>query len=394
MRLALFTDTFLPQSNGVSRALERLVAETEARGGEARVFTVSDPRIEPSRRDAVCRVPSVRWPFHPDLRVALPQIEPLTRMMQDFRPDLVHAATPFGLGLAGLRVARSLGVPLVTSYHTNFNFHLRASGLRALAYPGWRYLRWFHDAGRRTFCPTHAVHRDLRGRGFRRLSIWGGGVDTDRFDPARRTRAMRRRLGVADDTIVVAYAGPMARGHGLDAVLTAMACMHHLRSDVVFAFAGDGPYLEHLRRATTGRAVFLGALERDGVSAFYASSNIALFPSSTDMGGEALLESIASGLPVVAADCAAAREILGAAGTFHAVGNGAQLANVLLELVVNVARRDALARVSRLRARQFNWRTVFDRLFGEYEAVLAEPARASGAVATRLRGSLAPQAPR
>lgn len=392
MRLALFTDTFTPQLNGVSRTLERLVDETGARGGTVRVFTVSDPRVMGAR--TVHRSGSVRCPFYPELRIALPGARALTRAAQEFRPDLVHAATPFGLGLAGLRAARALRVPFVTSYHTHFTAYATFYGLGALTHPGWRYLRWFHNAGRRTFCPTQAVQYELRARDFTRLALWGRGVDTARFDPMRRTRAMRHRLGVGEDTIVVAYAGRIAREKGLDAVLTAMACLRHLRSDVVFAFAGDGPYLEHCRRAARGRAVFVGRLEQDALSAFYASANIAVFPSSTDTFGNVLVESMASGLPVVAANCATTREVLGAAGTYYTADDGAQLANVLLDLVMNPARRSALGRLSRLRARQFSWNAAFDALFAEYEAVLAEPVHVPGTPAVAPSRSLVPQTPR
>ena len=394
MRLALFTDTFAPQQNGVSRTLERLVEETEARGGEARVFTVSDPRAERTPRGPVRRLPSVPSPFHPELRLALPTIGEIARSLADFRPTLVHSATPFGMGVAGLRLARELRVPLFTSYHIDFSAYARHYRLGGLAEPAWRWLRWFHNAGRRTFCPTSAALHELREHGIRRLAVWGGGVDTARFDAAHRTRAVRRRLGVSDDTIIVLYVGRMAREKGLDAVLAAMACMRHLRSDVLFAFSGDGPYLEHCRRAAAGRAVFLGRLEDRALSTLYASSDVAVFPSSTDTFGSALVESMASGLPVVAADCRVTREIVGATGTFFTPGDGAQLANAILELVVNPVRRRALGRVARLRARQFSWRAVFDDLFDEYESVVSgrELTREPGA--RRMGRVLAPHAPR
>lgn len=394
MRLALFSDTFLPQSNGVSHMLRRLVDETQARGGSVRVYTASVPGVAPSDGRIVRRFPSVPCPFDPELRISRPTTDAIVRDLREYQPDLVHAATPFGLGLAGLRASRALRIPLVTSYHTNFSAYAQLHRLSALRSPVWRYLRWFHDSGRRTFCPSQAALHDLRGRGFRRLAMWSGGVDSTRFDPAHRARAVRRWLGVGDDGLVVAYAGRIRREKGLDTLLSAMACLRHLRSDLVFAFAGDGPYLDHCRRVAPGRAVFLGRLEGEELSTFYASSDIAVFPSSIDTFGNALVESMASGLPVVAADCAATREILGAAGTYHAAGDGAQLANAIIELVVNPARRNALARVSRLRARQFDMRHSFDGLFAEYEVVLGEPERVADTATRRPHRALAPQSPR
>ena len=371
MRLALFTDTFAPQLNGVTRTLDRLVAEAESRGDEVRVFTTDDPRADRTRRSSIRRSGSIACPLYPELRMALPSAAGFARALVEFRPALVHLATPFGVGLAGRRAARLAGVPWVSSYHTSFSAYARYYRLGGLAAPGWRFLRWFHNGGRRTFCPTAAVRRELQDHGFRRLALWGRGVDTARFDPTHRSRAIRLRLGVSEDTIVVAYVGRIAREKGLDSLLGAMACLRQLRSDVVFAFAGEGPYLEHCRRAAPGQALFLGPLQGEALSAFYASADMVVFPSSTDTFGNVLVEAMASGVPVVAADCATSREVLGVTGVFHAPDSAAQLANAILDLVVNVPRRRALGRIARLRAGQFSWRSVFDELFAEYEAVVA-----------------------
>ena len=371
MRLALFTDSFAPQQNGVSRTLERLVRETEIRGGAACVFTVDDPRAPRSRNGHVHRTASVALPHDPEIRISLPSAGALLPAVAEFAPSLVHAATPFGVGLAGRRVARLAGIPFVTSYHASFAAYTRYYRLGALAAPAWRYLRWFHNASRRTFCPTMAAQRELRDRGFRRLALWGRGVDTARFSPSFRSRAMRLRVGVDDDTIVVAYAGRIAREKGIESLLGAMGCLRHLRSDLVFAFAGDGPYLEHCRTVAPGRAIFLGRLEGEALSAFYSSADIAVFPSSTDTFGDVLVEAMASGLPVVAADCASTREIVGATGTYHAPDDVSQLSNAILSLVVNAPRRRALGRAARIRSSLFGWGAVFDDLFTEYESALA-----------------------
>jgi glycosyltransferase involved in cell wall biosynthesis len=394
MRIALFADAFAPPLNSVSTILERLVRETESRGGEARVFTAADPRHPQSRSGPAHRFSSIAWPFHPELRVAMPATRTVERLLAQFKPSLVHAATPFGVGLAGRRAAHAMHLPFVTSYHIDLAASARYYRLGALAPHSWRYLRWFHDGGRRTFCPTLASLQTLRDRGFRRLAVWARGVDTTRFAPTRRTRALRLRLGVDDDAIVIAYVGRMAREKGLDSLLTAMACLRHLRSDLVFAFVGDGPYLEHCRRAAQGRAVFLGPLEGDALAAFYASSDIAVAPSSTDTFADTLVESMASGLPIVAAGCPTTREIIGAAGTFHTPDDGPQLANRILELVANGARRRALGRLARLRSAQFSWRAAFDELFDEYEAVLSGREITLAPGSRRRAGQLAPTAPR
>lgn len=371
MRLALFTDTFAPQMNGVARTLGRLVTETESRGGVVRVFTAEDPRVERARRGQVRTTASVACPFYRELRIALPRLSSVAESLAEFRPTLVHAATPFGLGIVGRRAAQLIGAPLVTSYHTSFSAYARYYGLGMLETPGWHFLRWFHNGGRRTFCPTAAVRSELQEHGFKRLALWGRGVDTARFSPDHRSRAMRLRLDASDDKVVVAYVGRIAREKGLDSLLGAMAQVRELNSAVTFAFAGDGPYLEHCRRRAPEGTIFLGRLEGEALSAFYASADLLVFPSSTDTFGNVLIEAMASGLPLVAADCATTREIVGGTALLHAPENAQLLANAILSVITNAPRRRILARAARLRAAQFSWRAVFDELFAEYEAAIA-----------------------
>jgi hypothetical protein len=185
LRLAVFTDTALPQLNGVSHTLDRLVQGVRARGGAIRLFTTTDPAAE---RDAdVVRWASVPFPTYPQVRFALPSARAAAAELRAWGATLVHAATPFGLGVAGCRAARALGVPLVTSYHTSLHTYATYCRLHALTEAGWAYLRWFHNAGLRTYVPTHAVRHELAGRGVRGTAVWGRGVDPARFNPGWRS---------------------------------------------------------------------------------------------------------------------------------------------------------------------------------------------------------------
>lgn len=179
IRLALFSDTYPPQLNGVSRTLERLVAAVRARGGTARVYTTTDPGAADGAglSGEIWRRPSVPFWAYPQLRISAPVLGAAYTDLRAWRPTLIHAATPFGMGLAGRGCARALGVPLVTSYHTSFNEYAKFYRLGALSGPGWAFIRWFHNSGARTFVPTHAVMDELRGLGFHRLALWGRGLD-------------------------------------------------------------------------------------------------------------------------------------------------------------------------------------------------------------------------
>jgi glycosyltransferase involved in cell wall biosynthesis len=188
MRIALVSETYYPQINGVSRTLDQLVAFLDRQGDEVRLYlpryAQSGSALPPSA--SAQSFAAMPVPFYPE--VLLPLVRPavLRKNFAAFRPDLVHIATEGPLGWAALRAAGQLGLPVVSSYHSNFSHYLRLYGLGWLAGACWRYLRWFHNGTRATFCPAPSIWEDLRGRGFRNLHLWGRGVDSQRFAPRWR----------------------------------------------------------------------------------------------------------------------------------------------------------------------------------------------------------------
>lgn len=375
LRLALFSDTALPQLNGVTRTLDRLTRAVRARGGIVRMFTTSERGVEDER--SVRRFASVPFWAYPQLRLAMPSASAVARELRDFAPTLVHAATPFGVGLAGRAAAKRIGAPFVSSYHTSFSAYAGFYGLGALAAAGWRYQRWFHNGGLRTFCPTRSVQRELESHGVRRTRVWGRGVDAARFSPRHRSSAFRREvLGADSDAVVVAYVGRLAVEKGLDLALDAMR-LAQARSGVplVFAFAGDGPYATACRAAAPRGSIFLGRLEGERLATFYASADLFVFPSRTDTFGNVLLEAMSSGVPVVAADAAPTRELLrdGACGVMADAASPLPMAEAIVSLAADPERRAQLARHGLSAANQHSWDAVFDLLLADYAEVSSFP---------------------
>lgn len=372
LRVALFTDTRLPQLNGVSRTLDRLERAIRARHGEVRVWTAHNP--------AAPRDPDVRGlrslPFwaYPELRIALPDTAGVMRELREWRPSLVHVATPFGVGLAGRAAARRLGVPLVSSYHTSFSAYARFYHVGALARPGWAFLRRFHNAGRHTYAPSEATADELREHGFQRVKVWSRGVEPARFNPAFRSSGLRDQLGARDGRCVVGNVGRVAREKGLD---TMLAAMHELEREApgrfVFAFAGDGPYLEPLRRAAPPSARFMGRLEGEALSTFFASLDLFVFPSTTDTFGNVLLEAMASGVPILAADAGPTRALLSdGRGLLYYPGAGSNLAAGIRTALAQPERLGSMRSAALTFATQRGWDQIFDDLIADYRAVIAE----------------------
>jgi phosphatidylinositol alpha 1,6-mannosyltransferase len=383
IRLALFSDTYTPQLNGVTRTLERLVAAVRERGGAARVYTTTDPGTpDPAGITGdTWRRPSIPFWAYPQLRIAAPTLGDAYRDLRAWRPTLIHAATPFGMGLAGRACARALRVPLVSSYHTSFSEYAKFYHMSALSAPGWAYARWFHNSGVRTFVPTRAVLDELGRLRFQRLALWGRGVDAARFNPVFRSPAMRARLGADDTTIVVAYVGRLAAEKGLDVALGAIREIlpragHDGASQrrIVFAIAGDGPYADHCQRAVAGEAAvhFVGPLEGRTLSEFYASADLFMFPSATDTFGNVLLEAMSSGLPVIGAGSGPTCELLaGGGGITFTPGDAHGLATAILSLAADPVRREVMACDGARCARACSWNRIFDDLIGEYCDVIA-----------------------
>lgn len=366
LRLALFTDTYAPQVNGVARTLERLVSAIEARGGMVRVFAPDDPDAAASPN--VERFGSRAFWAYPQLRLAWPSSSRVRAALTDFAPTLVHAATEFGIGLAGRQAARALGIPFVSSYHTSFVAYAEHYGLGALARPGWHFMRWFHNGGLRTYCPTRAIVREVEAQGFERTAVWSRGVDRERFSPHFRAPTLRAQLMQTPDTLVLSYVGRLAAEKGLDVALDALDQVERARPGRVrWLVVGDGPYESEVRHRAPAGTLLTGKLHGHALSEAYASGDVFLFPSTTDTFGNVMLEAMASGLPVIGADVGPTREQLDSGGGWLVPpGDAEAFARAIVALVDDRSLVHAAARRAHAFAATKSWDAVWDALLRDY----------------------------
>ena len=373
LRLALFSDTYAPQVNGVTRTLERLVGAVKERGGAAQVFTVDDP--DATEREGVVRYSSRSFWAYEELKLAWPPMSAVTDNVLKFAPTIVHSATEFGVGIAGRRVARKLDIPFVSSYHTSFSAYARYYKLGLLSRPGWFFLRWFHNGGLRTYCPTDAILREISERGFTNCRVWSRGVDCQRFAPSYRSVDLRAQMGASDKTIVIAYVGRLAVEKGLKVALEAVRKLELLRPGKTrFMAVGDGPFASETRRLAPDGSWLPGKLSGPALSEAYASADVFLFPSTTDTFGNVLLESMASGVPALGADVGPTREILANDRGWLARPNDSDdFARVLARLVDD---RSLIARASE-NALAFavskSWSAIWDALMEDYLSLQRRP---------------------
>ncbi|MBW8758784.1 MAG: glycosyltransferase family 1 protein [Burkholderiales bacterium] len=310
MRIACVTETYPPEINGVALTVARLVQGLRARHHSVRVIRprqAGDAVASPIDGDFLVR--GVPIPRYEGLKMGLPCTGRLIELWRKERPDVVHIATEGPLGRSALLAARALGLPVCSEFRTNFHAYSAHYGLGFMKKLILGYLRRFHNATHCTMVPTQALHDQLQREGFRDLLTVARGVDTRRFDPARRSEALRAQWGAAHDDLVVTCVGRLAPEKNLATLVTAFDAIRRQQPRAKLVLVGDGPMRKELQ-ARCPHAVFAGQRLGEDLAAHYASADLFLFPSITETFGNVTTEAMASGLAVVAFDYAAAQRVI------------------------------------------------------------------------------------
>lgn len=366
MRVAVVSETYPPEINGVAMTLERTVQALYQRGHQIQLVRPRQgpddaPAAQPQFEQALLR--GVPIPRYAGLKMGLPAKSALIRLWQARRPDVVHIATEGPLGWSALAAAARLRLPATTDFHTNFHTYTRHYGLGLLRAPIGAYLRKFHNKALCTLVPTEELRRELQEQGYQNLLVVARGVDTALFRPGRRSAELRRQWGAAEDGPVAIYVGRMAREKNLPLVAEAYRRMREANPRMKLVFVGDGPERAPLQEKYP-EAIYAGMRTGEDLAQHYASADIFLFPSTTETFGNVTLEAMASGLAVVAYDYAAARDHVchdenGLLVPFDDGQAFVRQAEQLAAGPVDVARRLGVA--ARHKAEQVDWEDVHDR---------------------------------
>jgi glycosyltransferase involved in cell wall biosynthesis len=390
VKLALVTETFPPEINGVAMTLGQLSAGLSRRGF---AVTVHRPR-QPADAGPARVIPPYREMLHPGLpipgyamlRLGLPARRALLRAWRADRPDVVHVATEGPLGWSALSAADALGIPLASSFHTNFHSYSRHYGFAFLTRPALAYLRWFHNRTRITLSPTDELNAELARDGFRGMRLLSRGVDTDLFSPARRDPALRAAWSAGPDDPVFIHVSRLAAEKNYALLFRAWEAIRATHPRARFVVTSDGPLRKKLQRAHPW-AVFTGFLEREDLARHYASADVFLYPSLTETFGNVTTEAMASGLAVCAYDYAAAALYLRHRenGLLVPLGDEAAFLRESLALAGDARLRQSIRLVARATAEHVPWSRVIDGFARD----LAEVARSGPPVA---RDSTSPAA--
>ncbi len=327
MKIAIVTDAWEPQVNGVVRTLQSTARELRAMGHTVDLLTPLEFRTLPC-------------PTYPDIRLSLFPRAKVTRRLADSDPDAIHIATEGPLGLAARQFAMKRDLPFTTAYHTRFPEYVHARTGMPLSWT-YAFLRWFHGPSRAVMVPTVIVKKDLEANGFRNVVLWSRGVDLDIFKPSNS-----KRLKTAPPIFL--YVGRVAVEKNIEAFLA-------LDLPGSKWVAGAGPALGGIR-ARYPDVNFLGVLNQQELAQIYASADVFVFPSKTDTFGLVLLEAMACGLPVAAYPVTGPADVIGdsKAGAMHPDLRTACLAALELK------REDAVAH-----AQKFSWRAATEQFFAK-----------------------------
>ncbi len=312
LRIAVVTETWPPEVNGVAVTLSKLIQHLGLRHHTIQLIRPRQDKHDEGNEQigwSELLLRGLPIPRYPQLKLGLPSKKALIKAWSTKRPDLVHIATEGPLSWSALQAAQILRLPVTSDFRTNFHSYCQHYGVGWLSKPIVAYLRKFHNRTAFTMVPTQAMKYQLEAMGFKNLKVVARGVDTQLFHPNKRSEAMRASWGVTPETMVLLSVGRLAAEKNLELTVQTYQALITAGRRVKMVFVGDGP-MRTFTEAKCPDAIFMGMCSHEQLSTIYASADLLLFPSLTETFGNVTLEALASATPVLAFDCAAASDFI------------------------------------------------------------------------------------
>ena len=358
MKIAFFTETFLPKVDGIVTRLTKTIEFLTKNGNEVIVFC-PDGCPDSYKGATIVGVAAMPLPLYPELKLGLPG-PAVSDKLEEFKPDLVHVVNPAVLGLGGIWLAKTNNIPLIASYHTHLPKYLEHYGMGMLEPLLWELLKAAHNQALLNLCTSTAMVNELEDKGIQRTALWQRGVDTENFRPELRSEKMREKLfGKYQNTdSLLIYVGRLSAEKQIERIKPVLdnipgACL---------ALVGDGPYRGQLEKIFENtKTNFIGYLSGEELASAYASGDIFLFPSSTETLGLVLLEAMAAGCPVIGANKGGIPDIInnGINGCLYnpdEKDNGERsLIEATKKILADKNKKEAMRKEARKEAEQWDW---------------------------------------
>ncbi len=367
MRIAIFTDTYLPAINGVTKTLSKMKEYMDAQGIDYRIFI---PGEENNSKDNTITFSSFEFFLYPECKIAIPRYRRIKESLDKFKPDIIHVVTPFSLGMMGLKYSKENNVPLVASYHTDFPRYLKYYNLEFLENSLWYFFEWFHSQSMINFCPSKDTKEDLVKHGVKNVELWGRGIDTKAFDPNKRDRMLKRKYCKHNEALLL-YVGRVSPEKELELLLDAAKLLNHKKVKYKLVIVGDGPSRKQFESLGIENVIYAGYKSGIELQTYYASSDIFTFPSSSETYGNVILEAMASGLAVVSPYSGGIKENLidGYNGLAFEAGNYDDMANKIVNLIEDENLRVGIIENARDYTLSKSWDKIYADLFNRYRTI-------------------------
>lgn len=370
LRIAFFSDVFIPKIDGIVRVTCLLLDHLQRVGAQAIIF-VPGKHPESYAGFPVISIPGLPFPIYPELTMGVPGPRAYRRLAE-FNPTLVHALNPFLAGVQGMRFARQLGKPVVASFQTHAMAMADFYGLGALKRPLWAFHRYIYNRADHRVAPSKTIINELHEHGFRPVHHWKRGVDIEAFSPVYADPEIRRKLSNNQpEKVLLLSVGRLAPEKQVERLVPVLDAVPNTHLVIV----GDGPYRPALERAFAGRSVtFTGYKRGRELSEVYASCDIFTFPSAKiETFGLVALEAMAAGLATVSSRVGGVPELVdqGRNGFMFDPGDIRQMIEYVRILVEDPVKRQAMGQAARQTACQLSWQVVMDDLVQQYCDVAA-----------------------
>ena len=375
MKIAFFTETFLPKVDGIVTRLTKTIDNLVQNGDEIVVFCPEGCPTE-YKGAKIIGVAAMPLPLYPELKLGLPG-PAVSDALENFKPDLIHVVNPAVLGLGGIWLAKSNNIPLIASYHTHLPKYLEHYGMGMLEPLLWELLKAAHNQALLNLCTSTAMVEELESKGIKRTALWQRGVDTETFKPEFRSQKMRNKLlgKYPDKNSLLIYVGRLSAEKQIERIKPVLEEI----PDACLALVGDGPYRNQLEKIFENTQTnFIGYLSGEELASAYASGDIFLFPSSTETLGLVLLEAMAAGCPVIGANKGGIPDIIndGVNGCLYDPDGVDQGKSSLIEATKKILNNNTKKENMRIEARneseKWNWSQATLQLKKYYEETLKE----------------------
>jgi glycosyltransferase involved in cell wall biosynthesis len=369
MRIALFTETFLPKIDGIVTRLKHTVEHLQRQGNQVLVFS-PDGGLKEYKGAKIHGVTAFPFPLYPELKLAVPRPS-IGKALEKFRPDIIHVVNPACLGVGGIYYAKTLNIPLIASYHTHLPQYLHHYGLGMLEGVLWELLKVGHNQALLNLCTSNAMIEELTSHGIERVDLWQKGVDTEMFQPHLASTKMRSHLtqGHPDSTLLL-YVGRLGAEKEIDKIKPVLEAIPNAR----LALVGNGPYREALQEYFAGTPThFVGYLQGLELASAYASADAFIFPSRTETLGLVLLEAMAAGCPVIAARSGGIPDIVtdGVNGFLFDPDDQNGATRATERLLQDQHRKETLRQAARQEAESWGWGAATHQLVGYYQQAIS-----------------------